>query len=328
MTFAHPWVLALGAVILAAAAYAALKVEPRSPTLLYPENAVLRSRADRAAWARKLPLAVRTAALLLVCLGLARPQRLRQRAQAEGLGIDIIIALDTSMSMNALDFDPMDRLAAAKDAATRFIRGRVQDRIGLVVFGGSPLLACPLTLDYDALLGRVAELSAGMTNADGTALGDGLLSAVNRMRASAAKSKVIILLTDGRGNVGLDAVTAAKTAAAVGVKVYAIGTAQRGESVMPVDDPRLGRVMVRIQEDLDEDTLMEVARLTDGKYWRATSLKELRGVYAEIDRLEKSSVKLPETVSRDDLYRGPVLAASLLLLLEMALTQALWLRWP
>ena len=328
MTFAHPWVLALGAVILAAAAYAALKVEPRSPTLLYPENAVLRSRADRAAWARKLPLAVRTAALLLVCLGLARPQRLRQRAQAEGLGIDIIIALDTSMSMNALDFDPMDRLAAAKDAATRFIRGRVQDRIGLVVFGGSPLLACPLTLDYDALLGRVAELSSGMTNADGTALGDGLLSAVNRMRASAAKSKVIILLTDGRGNVGLDAVTAAKTAAAVGVKVYAIGTAKRGESVMPVDDPRLGRVMVRIQEDLDEDTLMEVARLTDGKYWRATSLKELRGVYAEIDRLEKSSVKLPETVSRDDLYRGPVLAASLLLLLEMALTQALWLRWP
>ena len=328
MTFAHPWVLALGAVILAAAAYAALKVEPRSPTLLYPENAVLRSRAGRAAWARKLPLAVRTAALLLVCLGLARPQRLRQRAQAEGLGIDIIIALDPSMSMNALDFDPMDRLAAAKDAATRFIRGRVQDRIGLVVFGGSPLLACPLTLDYDALLGRVAELSSGMTNADGTALGDGLLSAVNRMRASAAKSKVIILLTDGRGNVGLDAVTAAKTAAAVGVKVYAIGTAKRGESVMPVDDPRLGRVMVRIQEDLDEDTLMEVARLTDGKYWRATSLKELRGVYAEIDRLEKSSVKLPETVSRDDLYRGPVLAASLLLLLEMALTQALWLRWP
>lgn len=328
MSFAHPWALLLGAAVLAAAAYAAAKVEPRSPTLLYPENAVLRSRAGRAAWARRLPLALRTAALLLVCLGLARPQRVKHRAQVEGLGIDIVLALDVSMSMTALDFDPMDRLGAAKDAAIRFIRGRVQDRIGLVVFGGSPMLACPLTLDYDALLGRVSDLRGGMANSEGTALGDGLLSAVNRLRASAAKSKVIILLSDGRGNVGIDAVTAAKTAAAVGVRVYTIGCAKRGDSVIPVDHPQLGRVMVPIKDDLDEDAMMEVARLTDGKYWRATSIKELRGIYAEIDKLEKSTVKLPEAVSRDDLYRGPVLAAALLLLLEMALTQALWLRWP
>ena len=129
-----------------------------------------------------------------------------------------------------------------------------------------------------------------ITGADGTALGEGIISALNHLKAGAAKTKIIILLTDGRGNVGLDAATAAKTAAAMGVKIYAIGTAKRGESVMPLDDPNLGRVMVRVSEDLDEDTLLEVARITNGKYWRATSLKELRSIYAEIDRLYDEEV--------------------------------------
>jgi Ca-activated chloride channel family protein len=198
----------------------------------------------------------------------------------------------------------------------------------MVVFGGAPMLACPLTLDYDALIGRIEDMSAGMTGVDGTALGEGIISALNHLKAGTAKTKVIILLTDGRGNVGLDAATAAKTAAALGVKIYAIGTAKRGESVMPVDDPSLGRVMVRVEEDLDEEGLLEVARITDGKYWRATNLTELRSIYAEIDKLEKTKVKLPEIVSRADLYGLPVLAAALILLAEALLSQGLLLRWP
>ncbi|MFA6004247.1 MAG: VWA domain-containing protein, partial [Elusimicrobiota bacterium] len=303
--------------------------QPRRPALDFSAADTLPEGDSTRTWlARWLPLILRGSAVLLLCVGLARPQKITRRLQGWGQGIDIMLALDTSLSMKALDFDPYDRLDAAKDTAARFARGRVADRIGLVVFGGAPMLACPLTLDSDALVGRIEGLSAGMTGADGTALGEGIVSALNHLKAGSAKRRILILLTDGRGNVGLDAVTAARTAAAMGVKIYAIGTAKRGESVMPYDDPHMGRVMVRVAEDLDEDTLIEAARIADGKYWRATNLKELRAVYAEIDRLEKSDVKLPEAVSRADLYYWPVLAALLLLLAEALVAQAWLLRWP
>ena len=331
MTFAHPLFLLTGLLALAAAWWASARLEPgRRPTLPYPALTYAAGAAPslRPRLARWLPWSLRLLALLLVCVGLARPQKVSRRLQGWGQGLDIMIALDTSLSMNALDFQPLNRVDAAKETAARFVRGRFEDRIGLVVFGGASMLACPLTLDYDALIGRIEGLSAGMTGVDGTALGDGIVSALNHLKAGTAKTKVIILLTDGRGNVGLDAPTAAKTAAAMGVKIYAIGTAKRGASVMPVDDPRLGRVMVRVDEDLDEDALLEVARLTNGKYWRATSLSELRAVYAEIDALEKTKVKLPETVARADLYALPVLTAALLLLAEIMLSQGALLRWP
>jgi Ca-activated chloride channel family protein len=330
MRFAHPWLLLGVLPVLAAAWWVAQRLEPgRRPTLPYPAlGDFFAEQSLRVRLARWLPLGLRFLALLLVCVGLARPQKVTRRLQGYGEGIDIMIALDTSLSMNALDFQPLSRVEAAKDTAARFVRGRVEDRIGMVVFGGAPMLACPLTLDYDALIGRIEGLSAGMTGADGTALGEGIISALNHLKAGTAKTKIIILLTDGRGNVGLDAVTAAKTAAALGVKIYAIGTAKRGESVMPVDDPRLGRFMVRVDEDLDEDGLIEVARITNGKYWRATNLSELRSIYAEIDKLEKTKVKLPEIISRGDLYGLPVLGAALILLLEAVLSQGLLLRWP
>jgi Ca-activated chloride channel family protein len=328
MRFAHPAFLVFLLPVLAAAWWARKRQEGRRPTLAFPALTGLPPTSARARLARWLPWALRAAALALVCVGLARPQKVSRQLQGWGQGIDVMMALDTSLSMNALDFEPFNRLDAAKDTAARFVRGRTEDRIGLVVFGGASLLACPLTLDFDALIGRIEGLSAGMTGADGTALGEGIVSAVGHLKAGLAKTKILILLTDGRGNVGLDALTAAKTAAAMGVKIYAIGTAKRGESVMPVDDPNLGRVMVPVSEDLDEDTLLEIARVTNGKYWRATNLKELRAVYAEIDRLEKSRLKLPETISRADLYYAPVLAAALLLLAELALAEGLLLRWP
>ncbi|HAM35632.1 MAG TPA: aerotolerance regulator BatA [Elusimicrobia bacterium] len=315
---------------LAAVWWVAARQEPGGrPALPFPALAAWSAAASlRSRLAQWLPLAVRLAALALLGVGLARPQKVTSQLSGPGQGIDIMMALDTSLSMNAVDFQPSNRLEAAKDTAIRFVQGRIEDRIGLVVFGGAPMLACPLTLDYDALTQRIQGLGAGMTGVDGTALGEGIISGINHLKAGSATTRILILLTDGRGNVGLDAITAAKTAAALGVKIYAIGTAKRGESVMPVDDPNYGRVMVRVDEDLDEDTLLEIARLTNGKYWRATNLSELRAVYAEIDRLEKSAVKRPEIVSRADLYHAPALAAALLLLFEIGLAQGLLLRWP
>jgi Ca-activated chloride channel family protein len=240
-----------------------------------------------------------------------------------------MLAMDTSTSMSALDFAPLSRIDAAKDTARRFVEGRAQDRIGVIVFGGAPQLASPLTADYDAVYQVLDGLTPGMTQTDGTAIGDGIISAVNHLKDSDAKSKIIIMLTDGRSNTGLiDPITAAKTAASLGIKVYTIGCGKRGQSVMPVDDPVQGRVMVTIDDDLDEDLLDQIARMTDARYFRATSLKELREIYATIDKLEKSQVKLPDVVSRDDRYRFPVAAAALLLLLEAVLSNTWLLRWP
>jgi Ca-activated chloride channel family protein len=246
----------------------------------------------------------------------------------DGRGVDIVLAVDTSLSMSATDFKP-DRLAVAQDIARRFIRGRVSDRIGLVTFGGAPLLACPPTVDYDALIGRLDGLTPGMTKSGGTALGDGLVSAVTRLKDCTAKSKAVILLTDGRSNTGIvDPVTAAKTAAALGVKVYAVGTAGRGPALMPVDDPGVGRTMVRIDDDLDEELLARIAALTGGKSFRAENRGDLAKIFAEIDRLEKSRVKRPPVVAVADYHVPPLAAAVLLLLLESALAATSLLRWP
>jgi Ca-activated chloride channel family protein len=329
MTFAHPLLLLSALPVLAAAWWAWRNERRRRPALslpfsqasLKPEKS-LRLRA--AGW---LSLSLQTTALLLVCIAMARPQKLSSFQQALGLGIDIILAIDTSLSMTAVDFEP-NRLEAAKATAKKFISGRTQDRIGLVTFGGGTMLACPLTLDFSSLSARIDDLFPAMTGREGTALGEGLVSAVNHIKDSGAKSRVIILLTDGRGNVGIDALTGAKTAQTFGIKIYTIGTAQKGESLMPVDDPVLGRTMVRIADDLDEETLVEIAQMTGGKYFRATNLRQLKSIYAEIDQLEKSTVRLPENVLRTDLYRIPLFAGLMLLLIETLLSQTFLLRWP
>ncbi|MBI4679427.1 MAG: VWA domain-containing protein [Elusimicrobia bacterium] len=328
MTLAHPYLLLLAAAALAACWWYGRSIEPRQSALTFP-----RIRAEKPSWrtqaARHLSPALKTAVLVLIAFGLARPQKVSSSAQGIGEGIDIILLLDTSTSMAALDFQPENRLYAAKDTATRFVRGRVQDRIGLVIFGGAAMLSCPLTLDYEALAGRIAELEPGMTHADGTAIGDGIVTGVNHIKNSDGKSKVLILLTDGRHNTGvIDPLTAAKVARTFGVKIYTVGCAKRGEALMPVDDPKFGRVMMRIKDDLDEDILTEIARLTDGRYWRATSLSELREVYSDIDRLEKTKVKLPEVVSRADRYHFPAALAAILLMAELALCSTFFLRWP
>lgn len=326
MMFAHPWALLLLPLV-ALACWWDAEGGPAAAAR-YPGEAPAAGRTPRALLARWAPPALRGLGLTLLAVGLARPQKVSSRAAGAGLGVDIMLAVDTSLSMSAIDFKP-NRLEAAKETARRFVLGRAHDRIGLVTFGGASQLVCPLTLDYPSLLEQMDALDPGMTKADGTAIGDGIASAARHLQAGDAKSKVLILLTDGRSNTGVvDPLTAARAAKAFGVKIYTIGTAGRGSSLMPVNDPVNGKMLVRIDDDLDEDLLAEVARLGDGRYFRATSLKELREVYDTIDQLEKSKIKLPELVSRDDLYRVPVTLALVLLAAESALSATWLLRWP
>jgi len=266
-------------------------------------------------------------ALTLIAVALARPQSVKLLPGGDGRGIDIILAVDTSLSMSSIDIKP-NRITAAKEIAKAFVRGRVNDRIGLITFGGAPLLASPLTIDQDALVDRLDSLYPGMTKVDGTAIGDGLVSAAARLKDSTAKSKVIVLLTDGRSNTGVvDPITAAKTVAAVGAKIYAIGTAGRGPALMEIDTPN-GKQMVQTDDDLDDELLAQLAEITGGKSYRAENRGELEKVFKEIDSLEKSEVKRPAVVAVADRHEPPLASAALVLLAESALAATALLRWP
>lgn len=328
MRFAHPWALGLAPCVWVLAVAAARW--GKAAALAYPAGELLRAKAPTALAraARLVPIALQATALTLAATALARPQKVLAVSGEDGRGVDVVLAIDSSLSMNAMDFKP-SRLEAAKDIAVSFVRGRVSDRIGLVTFGGAPQLVCPQTVDYSALTESIEGLEAGMTKTDGTALGDGLASAVRRLKEGNARSKVVILLTDGRSNTGaVDPITAAKAAEALGVKVYTIGTAGRGPALMPYDDPQGGRSMVTIDDDLDDELLSEISRITGAKSYRAKNREELAGIFAEIDRLEKSPVRLPALVAVGDLYAWPLGAALLLLLLESALSATALLRWP
>lgn len=328
MRFAHPWALLLAP--LAWAAAAAVLRFGRSAALSYPaaERARAARPSPRARLARLTPVLLPAAALTLAAVALARPQSTRTLSAEDGRGVDIMLLVDSSLSMAANDLSP-SRIAAARELAKAFVKGRVNDRIGLVTFGGAPLLACPPTTDYDALRDRLDELTAGMTRSDGTAIGDGLLAAARRLKDLNAKSKVVILLTDGRSNTGVaDPLTAAKAVASFGIKVYAVGAAGRGPTTATLDDPRQGRVTVQVDDDLDEELLAEIARLTGGRSYRAQTRGDLEKIFAEIDALEKSDIKRPPVVAVADHAAVPMAAAALLLLAESALAATALLRWP
>jgi len=328
LRFAHPWALLLAPLAWAVAA-AAWRFG-RSAALGYPAAERTRSLPPppRARLARAVPLALPAAALTLAAAALARPQSVKALPSDDAHGVDIVLAVDSSLSMSANDLAP-SRLGAAKAIAKDFIKGRVSDRIGLVTFGGAPLLMCPPTTDYDALRERLDDLAPGLTKSDGTAIGDGLIAAARRLKDATAKSKVIVLLTDGRSNTGaVDPITAAKAVAAFGIKVYAIGTAGRGPATMTVDDPRQGRVTVQIDDDLDDELLARIASMTGGKSYRAQTSGELAKVFAEIDRLEKSDIKRPPVVAVADLHPPLLVLALALLLAESALSATALLRWP
>jgi len=263
------------------------------------------------------PQIIRWTAIALCIIAISRPQSILHSEKINAKGIDIVLCIDTSGSMKAVDFKPKNRLDAAKDAAVNFIKARKYDRIGLVVFGGIALTQCPLTLDYSALFEFLGQVEIGMTKADMTAIGTAIATSVNRLKDSAAKSKVIILLTDGRNNAGeIDPVTAARAANAFGIKIYTIGAGKPGEALYPVDHPLLGRRYMKIPDELDENTLIKVARVTGGQYFRAKSAEGLKEIYGFIDRMEKSDLKIKEFTNYKDLYIWFLLVAIMLILAD------------
>ncbi len=260
---------------------------------------------------------IRLLAIALLIIALARPQTSLSRQDISVEGIDLVIALDVSGSMLAMDFKP-DRLNAAKDLAIEFIDGRPNDRIGLVIFSGETFTQCPLTTDHAVLKNLFRDIQSGMIE-DGTALGDGLATAVNRLRGSKAVSKVIILLTDGVNNMGsLDPRSAAEIAKLYGVRIYTIGIGTIGQAPYPVQTP-FGLQTQMMEVKIDEPLLMEVAKGTDGKYFRATNNAKLRAIYQEIDKMEKSKIDVTEFRKKKEEFLPLVLLAFLLIGLEMLL---------
>lgn len=267
-------------------------------------------------------LYLRALALVFVVLALARPQSGKKFSEVSSEGIDILLAIDTSGSMQALDFKlegkPTTRLEVVKNVVTDFIKKRPGDRLGLVVFGEEAFTQCPLTLDHGVLLQFLKRLKIGMAG-DATAIGSALGIAVNRMKDLKAKSKVVVLLTDGQNNAGsIQPIKGAEIAKTFGIKVYTIGVGTRGKAPYLVDTV-FGKQYVYQQVDIDETTLTEIAKITGAKYYRATDLDELRKIYEEIDRLEKTEVKIKEYTEFNEMFHVFLLLGIILILGEMVL---------
>jgi Ca-activated chloride channel family protein len=297
------------------------KVPARFPTLLIFKE----TGGGRAARLRFLPTALRWATIALLIVAMARPQKLLQERQLETEGIDIMLALDISSSMLAEDFQPQNRLEAAKAVASEFIDGRTSDQIGLVVFAGQSFTQCPLTLDYDLLkelLNRVSiKLVTDEMIEDGTAIGMAIANGVNRLRASKAKSRILILLTDGQNNRGvIDPLTAATAAQALGIRIYTIGVGTEGMAPYPVRD-QWGRVSYqKVPVKIDEDLLRKISDMTGGKYFRATDAEALRRVYTAIDKLEKSKIRVRQYRQKAELFAPFLGTVLILLLIELILS--------
>lgn len=241
------------------------------------------------------------AGLVFLIIALARPQEHLTTIERNAEGIDIVLVLDMSSSMRAEDLQP-NRFEAAREVAKEFVEGRISDRIGLVTFAMKSFTVVPPTLDYTLLKQLIDDLQMGMIE-DGTAIGMGIATAINRLKDSETKSKVIILLTDGQNNAGeIDPVTAADLALTYGIKIYTIGAGTRGTAPYPIQDPIFGRRYQNIPVNIDEEMLSSVAKLTGGKYYRATDTEELRQIYKEIDELERSKVEELIYTDYKDLY--------------------------
>ena len=276
---------------------------------------------------RHVPFVLRMVAVALLIVILARPQSTNSWSNSSTEGIDIMLAMDISGSMLAQDLKP-NRLEAAKDVAASFINGRPNDNIGLVVFSAESFTQCPLTTDHTVLLNLFKDIQSGMIQ-DGTAIGLGLANAVSRIKDSHAKSKVIILLTDGSNNAGeIAPVTAAEIAKAQGIRVYTIGVGTEGMAPYPAIDMFGNLTFVNQKVEIDEKVLKAISDMTGGRYFRATDKEKLKAVYDEINQLEKSKIEVMEHISYHELFLTWALAALGLLFAEFLLSNLVLKRIP
>jgi Ca-activated chloride channel family protein len=316
ITFAEPLYLYFLAVMPVMIAFYVLKQQNTNASLRMPGlQPFARAGKTFRHYLRHILFAFRTVVLILLIIVLARPQATDKFQNTSTEGIDIVLTLDISGSMLARDFRP-DRLEASKNVATEFISGRPYDRIGLVVFSGESFTQCPLTTDHAVLVNLLREIQSGMIE-DGTAIGMGLATAVNRIKDSEAKSKVIILLTDGVNNRGeIAPATAAGIAKTYGIRVYTIGVGTQGMAPYPVQTP-YGIQYQDMPVEIDEAILREISLTTGGKYFRATDNDKLTQVYNEIDKLEKSKIDVKQYSRKEEKFFIPAIIAFSLLVLEI-----------
>lgn len=330
ISLASPWLLLLALPVFWWA-WRALK--PRfGAALQYSSLQSVRAAAKRQrAWPLRILVFLRTAALLCLVMALARPQSGEKISQIKSEGVDIVVALDTSGSMKAIDAagkgaKDANRLEIAKAVAREFIQGRSADRIGLVVFGEEAFTQCPLTLDYGVLMAFLDRAEIGMAG-EGTAIGSAIGVATNRLRGAKGASKVMILVTDGRNTAGrIPPLEAARAAEAFGVKIYTIGIGS-DNAYMPVDTI-IGRQLIAQPMDLDEETLEAIAEATHGRYFRATDAESLRRTWEMIDQLERTEVEVEEHMEYTELFHLFAMAALTLLSIEALLANTRLRKLP
>jgi len=322
ITFAYPWVLYLLLIIPLLIAWYIFRGMKSQSSVTYSSLQIFKDvPSTLREKIRHIPTSLRLIAIVLLIVALARPQNFSSGENISTEGIDISMVLDISGSMLAEDLKP-NRLEAAKNVIDKFIEGRISDRIGLVVFARDAFTQCPLTIDYSVLRNLLLDIKSGMIE-DGTAIGNAIANGVNRLKDSDAKSRIIILLTDGVNNSGeVDPVSAAEIAATFGIRVYTIGVGTQGVAPYPVQTP-FGVQYQDMPVEIDEGILKEISQMTGGRYFRATDNEKLVQVYSEIDKMEKSKVDVRQYKVREERFLIPAAAAFLLVILEILLRNIL-----
>ncbi|MBQ5726423.1 MAG: VWA domain-containing protein [Alistipes sp.] len=328
MRFANPYLLWLLVLLVPMIAYYIYRtLQGGAAIRISTVEGVRRAPRTWRYWLRHAPFVLRIAAFALMTIALARPQGVEEQSRTDAEGIDIMLAIDISGSMLARDFQP-DRLTAAKEVAGNFVADRHGDRIGLAVFAGEAFTQSPLTTDKSTLQTLLARVRSGVIE-DGTAIGNGLATALNRLRESEAKSKVIILLTDGVNNRGeIAPLMAADIAADMGVKVYTIGVGKRGKAPYPAIDMFGNMTYQMMDVEIDEKTLTEIASRTGGQYFRATDKQKLKAIYDEINLMEKSKVEITNLTIYHEQWVPLLLLALALLVVEFLFSQIILKRIP
>jgi len=325
--FLYPWVLYLLVLVPLITLIYFFKLRRNQSSIKISDTKILsNSKGSLRVKLIHLPFILKMIVLTLIIIALARPQSFSSGTNVTTEGIDIAIVLDISGSMLAEDFKP-NRLEAAKKITDKFIEGRVSDRIGLVIFSRVAFTQCPLTIDYSVLRNLLKEIKSGMLE-DGTAIGNAIANGVNRLKNSDAKSKVIILITDGVNNAGeIDPLSASEIAKAYGIRIYSIGVGTRGEAPYPIQTP-FGTRYQMVPVEIDEVLMKKISDNTDGQYFRATNNKALEEIYLKIDKLEKSKVEITSYRTAAELYHYLMLPMIIFFLLDLILSRTILRKLP
>lgn len=325
MRFAHPWYFLLF-ILLIPLIY--LEFRKRRSAIIFSDITFLKTVGMRGKVMQHLPAFLNVLVLSLLIVGLARPQQGRVYEEIETRGVDIMLCLDISTSMRAEDFQPRNRLYVAKERAKEFVEKRKGDRIGLVVFAADALTQCPLTLDHAVLKDLMNYVDFGLLE-DGTAIGTGLATAVNRLKNSKAEQKTIILLTDGVNNRGeIDPLSAARIAQTYGIRVYCIGVGTKGLVPYPVDHQLFGKSYTQVEIDFDMDILKEIAGITGGQAFLASDAEALKTTYDEIDRMEPTTFKMIQHTVHEEKSDDIMIAAAIIFTINVLVSFVVLRRLP